>query len=708
MKKDFITIILCLFLYLIQNKLNAQEVKIFISAQDSVLVTALRDHPIPQYSSVATKLYIPIQQIPMSVGVVNNALINNQNTFVLGDALRNISSVNTQTGFGVHDYFIIRGFNSLDNALILIDGTPEPEVTYYNLYNIDRVEILKGSGAFLYGSNPLSGTVNLYRKQPLFSNFLDFNTTYGQFGTSRYTLDAGFGDPGKKLAARINALYEHADNYRDDKTNRVVAVNPSMTTYLGRMTVNLNLEYINSQYKPDTGLPLLFDLTTQQLNRLPDVPRTTSYQAPFDRSDQKIARFKLSLHQKFNAVLTFQSQFYFTRLDWDSQGTLLNGAYPNLTGSMDVYRSLSYLEDDRDLFGNQTELVWSFHTGPLTHYLLTGFEWNILQENYRYDNVPVLSPVDLYNPVETAVESNLVFYPYLRGDVENRVIAPYIVDQVTLSDRMQVTGGLRYDMIAFQNKADGYLTDRQFKNMSPMIGVHYSPVPEVSFYANSGGAYAPPSSQVVGDQDAEKSIQYEAGMKQRYFNGSVHLDFSYYHIEKENIAIPGNDGILRQLGNQRSRGIELQLQMEPVVNWFTFICYAYSDVELTEFRENVPVGQDEWGRPIEMVFDRSGNDPAFTPEHILNVWTTKEFRNGLGLGGGVRYISSQYIDEDNVFQIDPALIFDAIVYFKWHRFKFSINLKNISNEEYEVRGFNNSSVVPAASRSIYGNVDLSI
>ena len=127
MKRDFIKIILFTIIYLVQNNLNAQDVNIYYSAQDSVLVTALRDNPIPQFSSIATKLYIPIQQIPMSVGVVNNALINNQNNFILGDALRNISGVNTQTGFGVHDYFIIRGFNSLDNALILIDGTPFAE-----------------------------------------------------------------------------------------------------------------------------------------------------------------------------------------------------------------------------------------------------------------------------------------------------------------------------------------------------------------------------------------------------------------------------------------------------------------------------------------------------------------------------------------------------------------------------------------------------
>ena len=74
----------------------------------------------------------------------------------------------------------------------------------------------------------------------------------------------------------------------------------------------------------------------------------------------------------------------------------------------------------------------------------------------------------------------------------------------------------------------------------------------------------------------------------------------------------------------------------------------------------------------------------------------------------MRYIGRQYIDEDNVFQIDPAIIVDAIVYYKWDLFKFSINLKNLNNEQYEIRGFNNSSVIPAAGRAVYGNIDFSL
>ncbi|MCB0295841.1 MAG: TonB-dependent receptor plug domain-containing protein, partial [Calditrichaeota bacterium] len=149
--------------------------------EDSVTVTAQKDGKVATYNTIAFKLPIPLRSTPASVSVVPQALLANQGGIVLGDALRNVSGVNCQTGNGVFDYFMIRGFNSLDNGLVMTDGTAEPEVMFYNMYNLERVEVLKGPSAFLYGGNPLSGTVNLVRKTPVFDNFLHLGGSYGQF-----------------------------------------------------------------------------------------------------------------------------------------------------------------------------------------------------------------------------------------------------------------------------------------------------------------------------------------------------------------------------------------------------------------------------------------------------------------------------------------------------------------------------------------------
>ena len=109
----------------------------------------------PKSGTSTTKIPIPVQEIPASVSVVPEELFHLQEANVLNDALRNVSGVNVQTGFGVFDFFTVRGFDSLSSALILTDGAPEPETTLYRLYNVERVEVLKGPGAFFMAATLL-------------------------------------------------------------------------------------------------------------------------------------------------------------------------------------------------------------------------------------------------------------------------------------------------------------------------------------------------------------------------------------------------------------------------------------------------------------------------------------------------------------------------------------------------------------------------
>jgi len=103
--------------------------------------------------------------------------------------------------------------------------------------------------------------------------------------------------------------------------------------------------------------------------------------------------------------------------------------------------------------------------------------------------------------------------------------------------------------------------------------------------------------------------------------------------------------------------------------------------------------------------DRSGNTPAFAPQHILNLWATRTFKNGFGIGGGPRYVSDQFISEDNVFKIDRYLTWDAAVFYDLDRCRFSLNFKNLTDREYETRGFGSTSVLPADPFAVYAGVD---
>ncbi|MFQ5708677.1 MAG: TonB-dependent receptor domain-containing protein [bacterium] len=130
--------------------------------------------------------------------------------------------------------------------------------------------------------------------------------------------------------------------------------------------------------------------------------------------------------------------------------------------------------------------------------------------------------------------------------------------------------------------------------------------------------------------------------------------------------------------------------------------YAFTDAELTEIRELRQISPRDF-----LVVDRTGNTPAFVPEHILNLWSTKEFHNGVGVGLGARYVSSRFIDVDNSYKMDHYLTVDGVLFYRYRRWKWTLNFKNITDQEYETRGFGPVSVLPADPFAVYGKIEFS-
>ena len=267
-----------------------------IQGPSSTITVQERLRKIPTENTTATKLAIPIQKTPSNVGVVGKALIRSQGARVLADTIRNVSGVYSTTNFGVHDFFTLRGFDSLSSGLVLIDGAIEPQATFYHTYNTDRVEVLKGPASFLYGGRSLSGTVNVVREQPLFRNFAEVELSWGRFQDLLGSFDLNWVDPGGRTGIRINGFYQDAENYRNNKEHFVGAINPAVTFRLSdTSTLTLNFEYVENQYEPDAGIPIFN-------NALPDVDRRTDYSVASDLSRQKINRFRADYSARLGVV----------------------------------------------------------------------------------------------------------------------------------------------------------------------------------------------------------------------------------------------------------------------------------------------------------------------------------------------------------------------------------------------------------------------
>jgi len=243
---------------------------------------------------------------------------------------------------------------------------------------------------------------------------------------------------------------------------------------------------------------------------------------------------------------------------------------------------------------------------------------------------------------------------------------------------------------------------RDDTKVSPMVGFVYAPDTSLSLYANAAQSFAPAGVRVFGDLDPEESTGYELGVKKRFLGDKVRTTFAVYQLDRENLPIPDDTGVTQQAGDQRSRGFEIEFAAEPVPRLRAFLAYAYTDAELTNFTEQIIVGFDQGtGQPIYMTVDRSGNTPAFVPKNLLNLWISKSFRGGLGIGGGARYIGEQFIAEDNIATIDSAVVLDATVFYDFKSARVSVNFKNLTDAEYEMRGFGPTSVIPAAPRSVF-------
>jgi catecholate siderophore receptor len=235
---------------------------------------------------------------------------------------------------------------------------------------------------------------------------------------------------------------------------------------------------------------------------------------------------------------------------------------------------------------------------------------------------------------------------------------------------------------------------RDDAEVSPMLGVVYAPTRTFSLYGNAARSYAPAGVRVFGELDPERSTGFELGVKKKLVGNKLQTTVAVYQLERDNVAIPDDNGVTQQAGDQRSRGFEIEFAAEPARGLRTFLAYAYTDAELTSFTERI-------GFPGNQVtIDRSGNTPAFVPKNLLNLWVSKSFDGGFGVGGGARFIGEQYISEANTAQIDSAWVLDATAFYDFARMRVSVNFKNFTDQEYELRGFG-STVIPANPASVY-------
>ncbi|MEL7059579.1 MAG: TonB-dependent receptor [Acidobacteriota bacterium] len=644
---------------------------------------------------VASRLGAAPDELPTSFTALDQATLDAQNATTLTDALENVPGVNPQPT-GTFDGFFIRGFESVAGTLLLSDGAREPESTILHMYNVERVEVLRGAAGFLYGGRALAGTVNLVRKRPTAGSFAQADLEFGEDGLFETSFDVNR-DVSEVFGFRLNGVYKESDGFRDGQASEAWAIHPTLRWTWEKTAIDLGWEVGSNDYAPDAGIPLL-DAQIPGLARLADVPRTTSYASPFDTSEQDVHRIQLNLEHRWNDALSFRQKVYYSSLDWQTRGTVLAGtfSFPPFIPEPQVVRTLTSLDDKQTFYGTQAELTFDVETGPVRHQIVAGVELSRFEDDLLFginllDSVPVAAPVQT-GRIGPAIPTEARF-----GDVETDVVAPFVVDRMSIGERLEVWLGARYDDLS--TGATGTVGEREASDWSPLAGVVVDLTEDVSVYASYGESFEPPSTLTAGAPEPEEGEQLEVGARFRLFDGRLSASIAAFDLEKTNIAIPDATGFARQVGSQVSEGVEVQVEgdVRPGVN--LLVSYAYTDAEFEALTEIVQVGQGAF-----LVVDRAGNTPPFVPEHLARLWVRHELPAGFGLGAGLRYVGDQFIAPDNAFELDSYLLVDANLSWQRDRLQLRLDLSNLTDEEYEVRAFGLGAVRPMPGFQVRGGV----
>ena len=658
------------------------------------------DYRVPN-ASTATRTDTPVLDIPASIQVIPQQVLEDQQVTRLDEALSNVSGV-TFGGTFVNTSlnFNIRGFDAptLRNGFRDFGGFTgvSPTIT-----NLERVEVLKGPASILYGEVQPGGLINLVTEQPLSEPTYELAARVGNRGVFQPQVDlSGPITPDQRLLYRLNASYFHDDGFTDfDQDIEQTFVAPVLAWQISERTnLTINAEYLNDQQPFETGLVAFGDGVV-------DVPFDRIISEPDNFTDSELFRIGYDLKHDFNEQWHIRNAFEYSNRDLQNVSALPLD-FDETTGF--VTRFPSQQELDTENFSLQTNIVGEFATGSVGHTLLAGVDLNRTEDS-EVTGFDFFTPsfLDIFNPVYGLVtidEDNLPLFA--DNDIQTDRLGIYLQDQIDITDNLILLAGIRYDTVEQEttnNPTDlnpiGSETTQNDDAWTPRVGIVYQPVDFLSLFASYSQSFTPnPGTTAAGDPlEPEEGEGFEIGIKAELLEGDLLATLAYFDITRQNVATPDPLDPFSSVatGKQRSQGVELDIVGEIMPGWNIIASYAYTDARVTE--DNVIP---------------DGNGLFNAPEHSASLWTTYEITSGelqgLGFGAGFNFVGERDGDLDNSFVLDDYFLTNAGVFYRRDNWRFALNAKNLFDVDYIAASNNSrtSGLEPGAPFTIVGSVSV--
>ncbi len=694
-------------------------------------------------STTATRLPERILDAPRSVQVITRRTFEDRIINDPQEAVQNVSGVARGGNFnGVGESFVLRGFLQQDlikdgfrAGALVGSGSPVFGATgATDVSNLERIEVLKGPAAILYGRGEPGGVVNYVTRTPYLGNGFTLEQQIGSYGFYRTTLDANW-QPFDPVALRLDAAYDRNESAVDLVRGERFFIAPSFLWRIGSATtLTFRGEYSNDDRSTNPGVP--YDADARRV--LPGVPSNRYFGEPdFTNFRTRQLRGLLTLEHRWNEHNVTTLSLHARRGDIDGGYFILfNFAGPFIdpvTG--DVGRSAAQQDTAEQNQAVRLDHVftWTVYDGgsttsgkdgkslgrggfpTVTNQLLFSAEFE-RQSNDTLRQLSGHTPLNPFNPIYTgyAPQPLLPFpgFPTLLRENSAATAKSYsllVQDRLSFGETVYLSFGGRAEWFDAAS-ATSYPAGSVFPSsanevhrftFNPSAGLVVKPTRNLSLY----GSYAESTNtfQNFGLRtadgkaiDPERSRQFEAGVKAELFNRRLLATASFFQITKTDVAgaDPNNPLFSVNAGEERSRGFEFDLSGEPIPGWRVNLNYAYIDARIVSAPLGLNVGNRRYG----------------VPENSGGFFTTYEFQSGalkgLGLGGGMFFADRTQVDNTNSGRLSGWAQTDAVIYYRRGRWKAQVNAKNLFDNEFYYAQNQDTTVQIAPARTIIGSLSV--
>ena len=659
---------------------------------EAVNVEGGNGYGIPQAPS-AMRTPTPLRDVPQAVSIVTRDLIADQGMQGIGDVVRYMPGVGIAQGEGNRDTPVLRGQST--TADFFVDGVRDDVQYVRDLYNVERVEALKGPNAMIFGRGGAGGVINRVTRQADWARQTELTLQIGSWDQKRLAADTGWSFS-PAVASRVTGVYEDSGSYRDGAGVKRYGVNPTAAWRLAPRTfVRAGYEYFHDERTADRGV-----------SSLDGAPLETAPSLFFGDPSRSPVRATLNVATASLEHVFVRGGSLRTRLSAGAYDKFYQNVFPGAAnGTAQTVQISAYnLATDRQNIFSQTDVIVPGRTGALVHTLLVGAELGRqVTDNFRSTGYftglgPGVTSVSA--PLDRPTINLPVDFRQSATDADNHglatTVAVYAQDQIRLARAFEVVAGVRverFEMELTDNRTGTTLTSSDTL-FSPRAGLIYKPVADLSIYTSYSRSYIPRAGEQLSSLTAtaqalepEVFRNYEVGAKWDAA-ASLALTLAMYRLDRGNVAIADPHDPARSLlvDGQRAHGLEIGWTGAVTPKWAIAGGYAWQEGEITRSLSSSA---------------EAGASLAQLPRHSVSLWNRYQIVPRASAAVGIVHRGDAFTSTDNRVVLPAFTRVDAGLFVNvTTHLRAQVNVENVLDARYFASAHSNTNITPGRPRAL--------